>query len=78
MIFVLNIDDSPFISPGTDCLAIDRECLLGSDDCKGDFVLVNFILWELPSLRRSMRVLLRRIRHYRRDTFLCCGKRIQL
>lgn len=39
VIFVLDIDDTPFVGTCADGLAINVESFLGTDNGKGDFVL---------------------------------------
>ena len=39
MVFVFDVDDSPFVGAGSDHFAVDVEGFLGTDYGEGDFVL---------------------------------------
>jgi len=39
VVFVFNVDDTPFVGAGTDHFTVDIESLLGPYDGEGDFVL---------------------------------------
>ena len=39
VVFVFNVDDTPFVGAGTDHFTVDIESLLRTDDGEGNFVL---------------------------------------